>query len=146
MARSVTAWAPAVALSALLVSAACTARSASDTTACRELDRSIQGKYRRGQDSALSRWSLTVRGCSFEVRENGAFQGGGTYTLQTGDATQGMIIVSNDRGCRDHDLPTAYGYTFRRLVLTLIVASADLCGGRAHDMGGRWLRVPSAAR
>src|SRR5581483_832092 len=141
MSRSVTAWTAALALSTLLVSAACTARSAPEAAACRELDRSIQGKYRRGQDPARGRvWSFNVHGCSFEVRANGVFQGGGKYTVQTGDARQGMIIVSNDRGCLDHDLPTAYGYIFRRPVLTLVVAGADLCGGRAHGMGGRWLQ------
>lgn len=119
------------------------------TAVCQPLQKPLLGSYYRGDNR---NWELIFNSnCTFQAKERGTEEGGGDYTLTSGDASGGTLVFSNDRGCRQpdfQDLPTPYGYVVQKGVLKLTATSGDLCSnsagteGRAHDLGnhGGWIK------
>ena len=119
---------------------------------CQALPAAVQGSYRRSDDYL---WRLVLGDCTFRVTNTGSFVGGGgDYTLTSGDATNGQIVLSNDRGCRESthpgqkDEPTPYTYSFDGMRLTLQVVGgndADLCTVRSGNTARTWLKAPNGS-
>src|SRR4051812_23418136 len=74
---------------------------------CNPLPPTVAASYSRYDDSS---WQLTFDSeCTYQARHRGVEEGGGEYTLGSGDDSSGMFTFFNDRGCRGtgvEDLPT----------------------------------------
>ena len=109
------------------VARAALARSAD----CVPLPRSDQGSFRRA-DSKSAR--LELGSCTFRMTmaEQVAYEG--EYTVTSGTASSGRILVSHDRGCvGERNYPASYEYAFTRdaSILRLQLADVDdFCSGR----------------
>jgi hypothetical protein len=127
----------AIAMTVVAATAGGAARPVSAMTPppCSPLPLQRLGTYTRSTDH----FTLLLGNCTFEVRRQGTFETGGDYTVTSGNAARGEIVLSNDRGCGNPDEalePTPYAYVFDgdSLQLSVVEGVVDGCVGRKADL------------
>lgn len=118
-----------------LASGAAVGSDASAEGTCQALPPGLQASYHR--PIPRDGYRVTLGECTFVGAHDGRIESRGEYTVTGGDDTSGVMVLSNDTGCRrggNQDLPTSYGYRVEDGRLTLSVeggSDADRCPVRA---------------